>query len=274
MEEKQTLKDKCRSYQEKSNYFLDTDKWIIVHVDGRSFSKKIKNRFEKPFDETFINAMNETAVYLCENIEGARMAYVQSDEISLLIHKKTEKSDIFFNGRLCKLQSIIASLATCKFNKLMLSSKIIQNLYKDDGYKISDMYKDVVEQDLYQFDCKAWNVDNQNDAIAWILYRNIDCVRNSKQQSAQTYLSHSQLCNKNTDEQISMLKELKGIDWETYDIGVKYGRIICKEEVACFSENGNTLREKFVIKPGCDLTKEENRLKLIETCGLNLEKEN
>ena len=36
-------------------------------------------------DKSFIGMMNETAKFLCENIQGAKFAYVQSDEISLLL---------------------------------------------------------------------------------------------------------------------------------------------------------------------------------------------
>ena len=43
--------------------------------------------------------------------------------------------------------------------------------------------------------------------FAWILYRQNDCVKNSKQQTAQTCIPHKELLGKNTDEQIVLLKE-------------------------------------------------------------------
>ena len=90
----------------------------------------------------------------------------------------------------------------------------------------------VEDQKLVEFDCKAWNVPNENDMFAWCLYRQNDCIKNSKQQAAQTYLSHKELLNLNTDEQIALLKEKKGIDWNTdFSDGKKYGRFIYKEEV-------------------------------------------
>ena len=115
--DKMSLKEKCKAYQEKANYYLDTEKWIIVHVDGKNFSTMIKNNFHKPFDEDFIQMMNDTATYLCQEVQGVRFAYVQSDEISLAIKKNTPKSDIFFGGRLCKLQSIIAGLASLFYQR-------------------------------------------------------------------------------------------------------------------------------------------------------------
>ena len=118
--ETKTLKEKCKELQKRSDYYIDNHKYILAHIDGRSFSKMVKNKFEKPFDDDFIDMMNATAKYLCEQVQGVQFAYVQSDEITLVIKALTEDSDVFFGGRLCKMQSIIASLATSKFNQLMM----------------------------------------------------------------------------------------------------------------------------------------------------------
>ena len=69
METNLSLKEKCRVSQEKFNYKLDSDKPILLHIDGRSFSKLIKNRFKKPFDDDFIYCMDNTAKFLCEEIQ-------------------------------------------------------------------------------------------------------------------------------------------------------------------------------------------------------------
>ena len=251
-----SLKDKCRAFQKKCDYILDTDKWILVHVDGRSFSKLIKNKFKKPFDSRFIEIMDETAKFLCKNVQGVQIAYVQSDEISLLLKKNTPEGDIFFGGRLCKMQSIIASLATSYFGREML----VEDICRMDINCID-------EAPYYQFDCKAWSVDSGNDAMAWFIYRNIDCVRNSKQQAAQTYLSHKELLGLNTDEQISKLKEEKNIDWKDYTEEEKYGRLISKEEETHVSPEGvEYTRSVWKAHEGFDLTIPENRRLLEEIC--------
>ena len=201
METNLSLKEKCRSSQEKFNYKLDSDKPILLHIDGRSFSKLIKNKFEKPFDNWFINAMNQTAKYICENVQGAKFAYVQSDEISILLTDfDNEETEPFYGNRLCKLQSIIASLATCKFNQLLTTKLIQDNAYdttlmdsEDTLYTASDCIKAIMNMQLIQFDCKAWSLPTFNDVYAWFLYRQTDCLRNSKQQTAQTYIPHNML---------------------------------------------------------------------------------
>lgn len=216
-----TLKDRMLYYRSLTDYKVMPNCYTLVMLDGRSFSKMVKKKFELPFDDNFIDMMNETAKYICKKIQGALFAYVQSDEISILL---SDKGDTFFGGRLNKMQSIIASMAASKFNQLMM----LYNL--ENGVKLNDPMKIVESTNLVDFDCKVWNVPTFNDAIAWFIYRQIDCIRNSKQQAAQTYLSFEQLLNQDTDKQITLLKVNKGIDWETeYDDGKKFGRFIYKE---------------------------------------------
>ena len=61
---------------------------VIIRIDGRSFHSFTK-KFQKPFDELLIKAMQETTKYLCENIQGCVLGYTQSDEISLLLVDET-----------------------------------------------------------------------------------------------------------------------------------------------------------------------------------------
>lgn len=57
---------------------------VICRLDGRSFHSFTKG-FKRPFDDVLIQTMQQTAKYLCENIQGAVIAYTQSDEISLVL---------------------------------------------------------------------------------------------------------------------------------------------------------------------------------------------
>lgn len=224
----ESLKNKCKRLQELADYRLLPNTYIIFHLDGKNFSKFCK-QFDKPFDDRFISMMNDTAKYLCENIEHIKFAYVQSDEISLLYNINDSP---WFDNRICKLCSIAASLATSKFISLM-------PLY---GMDIK----------LVQFDCKVWNVPNINDAYAWFLFRQLDCIRNSKQMAAQTYLPYNKLLHKTTDEQIALLKQEKNIDWSFYPGDKKIGRMAFKKETAIETEHGNVIRNKWNICSSID----------------------
>ena len=271
--ENMSLKEKCYAYQKAANYFLDPDKYIIAHIDGRSFSKMIKNKFKKPFDDTFIEAMNETAKYLCKEVQGCIFAYTQSDEISLIIRKNDPEGDVFFGGRMCKMQSILAALATSKFSQVMAIERLKSIPSCASAENVLEMCIDEIENGpLYQFDCKVWNVDSANDAMAWLLFRNIDCVRNSKQQTAQTYLPHKDLLRKDADEQIEMLFNRKGINWNTFIPDYRLGRFVYKietTETKIVPEIGSVgpiifTRNKFTVVPAFDLTASENRDKFFD----------
>lgn len=248
-----TIADEANYYRDLTDYKLMGNSYVMVMLDGRSFSKMIKNKFKKPFDKDFINMMNETAKYICENTYGCVLGYVQSDEISLII-KDTNENDGFFGYRMCKILSILSSMATGKFNQLM-------TLYQLKNHPSINPYETINKMPLCEFDCKCWNVPNRDKAFQWIIYRQNDCVRNSKQQAAQTYLSHNTLLNKNTDEQVELLQKQKGINWyQDYSNGEKYGRVIYKEAVYIATENGNTYRNKWFIHDAISLNNEEYRV--------------
>ena len=260
----ENLEDRMLFYRGRHEQHLPRNSYVMIMCDGRSFSQKIKKKFKQPFDSVFIDAMNDTCAYLCSQIQGAVCGYVQSDEISIfLTDVQSPESTLFYDGRLVKLLSIVPSIATSFFNKRMMEYSI------NSIFNESDIKKAISEAPLYQFDCKCWDLPSLNDVMGWFLFRSIDCSRNSKNQAAQTYLSHKELLGKHTDEQIELLKEKKGIDWHTeYNDGEKYGRIIFKEqEHHTGTFNGKTVEyERGVWKShyNKDLTIPENREWLLE----------
>ena len=82
-----------------NRYYLQRRTPVICRLymrAGHSFTKG----FKRPFDDVFIKSMQETAKYLCENVQGCKMSYQQSDEITLLLvdYDKLD-TDCFFNYR-------------------------------------------------------------------------------------------------------------------------------------------------------------------------------
>lgn len=272
----ENLKEKCEYYRSLTDYKILPNSNIIIMLDGHSFSKKVKKTFKRPFDDVFIDAMNKTAQYLCESIQGVKIAYVQSDEISILVTDyDTPMTDSYFGYRLCKIQSIAAGMASAYFTKLMIGNIIRKKVAeadrnRKDNYgntsaaedrKEIDFEKIVDNAPLYDFDCKAWAVPNENDAYAWFLYRQIDCVRNSRQQAAQAYLSHKKLMGLSAEKQAELLKAETGIDWATaYEQGKRYGRFIYKENehISKILPNGEEVafvRNTWQTHDADDLTK-------------------
>ena len=64
----ENLKDRMEYMKDLADYKLTPNSYVIAHIDGRAFSKLVKNRFKLPFDEDFIDMMNQTAAYVCKNV--------------------------------------------------------------------------------------------------------------------------------------------------------------------------------------------------------------
>lgn len=226
MNKEQTLKEKCEAMKASTNYIIEPDTYVVLHLDGRGFSHRVKKAFQRPFDEKFVCAMDDTMKYLMANIQGSIIGYAQSDEISIILSDKTQdpnvKASPFFGYRLNKIQSICASMCGAKFNRIMLTRLLMEI---PDGLSY-DTVKEICDKaPLYSFDCKAFPAKDVNDAYAWLLYRQHDCVKNSRAQVAQYYLPHKALVGLTSEQQIELLKEQKGVDWNTdFRDGLKYGR--------------------------------------------------
>ena len=247
------LKEKCNYYRDLTDYRLMPNCWVLVMIDGKNFSKLIKNKFEKPFDDWFISTMDKTAVHLCKHIQNCVGAFVQSDEISLIIRDST-LTCMPFDGRLCKLQSIIPSMATAFFNKEIIKRNLTAGMDIDE---ITDMPD-------YCFDCKVWTVPSANDAMAWVLYRQIDCIRNSKQQFAQTYIPHKELMGKDTDEHVAYCYEKTGHDWNEVGDNKKYGRLFHREDVLKHNEDGDNYIRREWIAQSEQLTNDTTRENFVD----------
>ena len=239
-----TLKERMLKLRQQYEVTLPSQKYIMCMIDGKNFSKLIKNFFIKPFDEDFIYMMNKTAIYVCEKIQYSCFAYVQSDEITF-VFTPLNNDQLFYGNRITKLLSIIPSTATAKFNQLMIKYNIQESINKTNFNNIEDI---ISNTKLAEFDCKAWSVDNLNDVYSYFLWRQIDCIRNSKQQTAQTWLSHKVLDGLNTDKQIELLLKEKGIDWNKFEDYKKYGRFIYKEKEMYHNDTLNIDYERSVWK--------------------------
>ena len=78
------LSNRMKEYENVSRIYLPRRMPVIIRVDGRAFHTLTRG-FDRPFDEVLHEVMCATANLLCQGIEGVKLAYTQSDEISLLI---------------------------------------------------------------------------------------------------------------------------------------------------------------------------------------------
>jgi len=198
------LDERMKMYEDiESKRILIPKLPICVRVDGKGFSKYTKDMI-RPFDQKFTDSMIETMKFLVEETD-AIIGYTQSDEISLIL---SDIKEPFYKGRISKLNSIIASMATAKFNELI--------------------HKYYPNKPLAFFDCRVWNVPNRTEAANNLLWRYLDCIKNSISMASYNIFSEKELINKHSNEKIKMLLD-KGIDWNKYNSCFKYGTFARKE---------------------------------------------
>jgi len=198
-------------YENRTRIKLPRRTNTIIRLDGKAFHTFTKD-FNRPFDVRFIYLMNETAEYLCENIQGCKFAYVQSDEISLLLTDYDKiTSEAFFDGNIQKITSITASMATMIFNEM---------LNEDD--RITE------KSQRAMFDSRAFTIADKEEVINYFIWRQKDAVRNSVQMVAQSLYSHKELQGKNCSQLQDMIFN-KGQNWNDYPIGQKRGRCVVKD---------------------------------------------
>lgn len=207
-------------YESRSRTFLTRRVPVIMRLDGKAFHTYTRG-LDKPFDEGLIEDMQETAKYLCKNIQGAKCAYVQSDEISILItdYDKLE-TDAWFDYNVQKMTSISASLATGKF--LIERIKRVTNQTQDGDW--INGYLDSVT--LANFDSRVFNIPKE-EVSNYFLARQKDAVKNSIYMLAQSLYSHKELDKKNSNELQEMTFQ-KGHNWNDLHFSKKRGSFIVK----------------------------------------------
>lgn len=253
------LANRMKEYEKRNQYYLQKRTPVAIRVDGRSFHTFTKG-FQRPFDDVLIKTMQETAKYMCENIQGAKLAYVQSDEITIILTDyDTLETDCWFNYRTDKLCSISASMATMAFNKYFEKNVDDYRFRKWDGVS---KYKEGTEEYIKtllkavekgaMFDARCFNIPKE-EVTNLIYWRQLDATRNSIQMVGQANFSHKELQNKSCNDIQDMLYEQKGINWNDYPT-------VCKRGTACIKNRKiiEYLDEFKVTAKLMDSTKTEN----------------
>ena len=245
------LGDRMKNYEDKYELRIPKNEHIIVRLDGKNFSKYTKG-FEEPFDRVFKRTMIDTTKKLVKEF-NAVAGYVQSDEITLILasqeineenpNKPKKYWTHIHNGRVQKISSIMSSYCTSFYNG-NYKKNIDDIMMGNDDY---DFYYEKLNK--ARFDCRVYGVPNDSEAFNSILWRQRDCIRNSKSTFAQAYCSHKELMNKNTDEQIKYTLDKNGLDWNTLDDYLKYGTIIKREKFMKYTENGEVQRTRVIEIP-------------------------
>ncbi len=229
----ETLSNRMKKYEFINRNYLIKKIPVIIRLDGRSFHSFTRG-CNKPFDKNIMNSMVNASLKLFEEIQGCKLSYIQSDEVSFLL---TDFEDIntqgWFDYNISKLISISASLMSVYFNEeFCLTSN---------------------DRTTAVFDSRCFNIPRE-EVSNYFLFRAKDWERNSIQMYAQSLFSHKQLQNKKKNDIHEMLYSI-GKNW-TNDLTdqQKNGTFLIKTEngiekrtnILPHFENINEIVKEFV----------------------------
>lgn len=217
---------------------------VYARLDGRAFHTFCRG-LNKPFDPAFIDVMREVCKDLVKQT-NANLGYVQSDEISL---GWEDMSKAPFDGRLFKLTSVLASIATVSF---------VLNCMK------YPKLKEKVENLKPNFDCRVFQLPNMVELANAFIWRENDATRNAVSMVAQANFSHKELQGKSTAEMNEMLFQEKGINFNDIEPFLKRGSYFKRVNVM------KVLDEKTLAKIPTNKRPENNMVMRSEVQELQL----
>jgi len=196
--DKTSLGDRMKlNYEKRHRHQLIRRMPVIVRVDGKAFHTFTRGM--PIFYPLLMDAMAESAAKVSKHIQGFKVAYVQSDEVSFLITDYDSlQTSAWFDYTQNKLESVIASMMTAYFNEYMRDPRLAVSLKPAF------------------FDARAFNIPRE-EVTNYFVWRAKDWERNSVQMYAQDNFSPKQLHGKKQPDMHEMLHTV-GKNWAT-DLG-------------------------------------------------------
>lgn len=221
------------NYENRSKQYLTRRIPTIIRLDGKAFHTYTKG-LDRPFDEGLIEDMQETTKFLCENIQGCKMGYTQSDEITLVLTDYDSlETSAWFDYNVQKMTSVSASIATAKFNQLRLQRNF--NIINEAVVDLNDAGVEAKirvdnlsnQQVLAFFDSRVFQIPEKEEVVNCLIWRQRDAEKNSISMLAQSLYSHNELHKKNSSDMQEMCFQ-KGHNWNDLHFSKKRGSFIVK----------------------------------------------
>ncbi|KAF7312467.1 Thg1 domain-containing protein [Mycena indigotica] len=207
------LASRMKSYETATDIQLPADKPAIIRIDGHAFSTFTRG-FEKPFDERIHTAMAATASDLLAHFPAATVAYTNSDEITLVFPNGVKE----FKGRVAKLGSLAAGLASARFNH----------------HLVHTCTKPVPPEKVgtAHFDARAFTLPSVDEVLHNLIWRaKIDGRRNSISGFGRSFFTTKQLHGLGSNAIVEKVLSEKGIDyWTSTPTWARYGTTVKREK--------------------------------------------
>lgn len=227
------LDKKIRAYELANDPRVLPDVFIVVRLDGRSFTSltKEKHSFEAPYDPRFRDMMVETTKHLMKVGFNIVYGYTQSDEISLLF----DLSDSTFDRKERKIISILSGEASAKFSLLL--------------------------NDMAVFDSRICPLPNSRLVVDYFRWRNEDANRNAlnahcywalRKEGVSPTKANQQLDRKSIAEKNEILYQ-RGIqfndlpNWQKRGVGIYWKPFETQGENPLTGKLETAIRKRLIV---------------------------
>lgn len=196
-----TLSTKIKREEHSTRIVLPSGSYAILRLDGRHFHTYTKH-LKRPYDTQFMADMNTVAETICQEISGTIIGYVQSDEITVVFSDLAKpETQMWFGGVVQKIVSVTAGLASATLARLR------------------------PDQQIPMFDARVYAVEDFQQVVEALAWRQEDATRNSILMCAQAVLPQKQLDGKSVRECLTAASTA-GMQWSSMPEGFKHGRIV------------------------------------------------
>lgn len=203
---------------------------VYARIDGRSFSSFTQG-MDRPFDARLSQIMIEvTAALVCK--ANAVCGYTQSDEISLAFYAEDPESQIFFRGKLFKMTSVLAAMASVEFFA-----------------RAVEVWPERVRTKMPVFDCRVFELPSMEEAANAFLWREIDATKNAVSMAASSMFSHRELEGKSGSERQEMMWQ-RGVNFNDYPVSFKRGTFVQRRRVFAELPSERLERIPEAFRPG------------------------
>ena len=218
-----SIGDRMKRYEAATRSVVPYRQPTIVRVDGKAFHSYTRG-LERPFCARFADCMDSVAMAMCAQMQNAALAYVQSDEISVIMNPaKGYQTQAWFDGEVQKTVSVSASIAAA----------VMTGLSEHIFGKTRPAF----------FDSRVFVVPDAMEVSNYFLWRQQDATRNSIQMLARSLYSHTQ-CDKRNVSQLQEMCFAKGSNWNDLPTRWKRGRCVRRE---VFDLEPGVMRSRWAV---------------------------
>lgn len=117
--------DRMKRYEAASDFRLPVRLPVLLRLDGNSFSRFTSGaKLEKPYDRRFERAMDAAAEATLAFTHGM-VAYIQSDEITILLRNdRSHQDEPLLGNRIQKICSLAASTCAVAFDRALRAEAV------------------------------------------------------------------------------------------------------------------------------------------------------